>query len=839
MQTTPTAIDSSPAVADIDNDGRVEVVIGVGSTMHAHQNGSVIAFDGATGRIEWAFDQGRDTASLWAGDLPIPDNWCEGTYATPAIGDVNGDGGLDVVFGSWDFYIWAVDGNGAPLAGFPVNNDDTVWSSAALFDIDNDGDMEIFIGGDSTPGGYVDHLGGIFRAIDYRGDRPVPLWERYANEVFHSSPAIGDINADGRFEVVVGMGNNWHIECGSRANPQCSPSDGSDHTKVWAFHVDDGTNVPGWPTRATDTVWAAPAIGDVDGDGQLEVVVGSYDRRVYVWNGDGSVQWIVQPEFPHPHLRNGRITGHPIIADLDGDGDQDVAVGTEVGLAILEGQTGVSLEAGLNWPDLTSFAISYESAPVVGILNGGRHLVTVGFDTPQHLTRVRAFRLPTVNVKDAWPTFRGNPLRTGSLETSDIYRPRDDNSSAEVCSVLFRFAHEAVPVVKSAEDNSILAKVNWEYNVEHQLCYLVLSDSAVAVLRSNASVLTGAQRREDTSAAERCHKAYNPRRGFAREPVPVVKTSDGQRVLATVRWGYNADFNLCYLVLDQEAITVLRLAANPPVPLPPPSPISVGTDHWCWLREDGTVDCWNNGYYEGEMPLGTTLAEGGRFKAVSASNHHDGGPLICGVHFDQTIACWRGSPVGRIADVPKGLFADVSVGTWHSCGLRVDQTIACWGDNHGGRADPPEGRFLTISAGVWHSCGLRVDQTIACWGDNHGGRADPPGGRFVAVSAKHQFYSCGLGLDRAITCWGQGSNWLGTPNGRFHSLSVGDGQVCGIKLDQSIACWGYHHNQMYPPDGLFSAVSVGGQHTCALRIDNTVLCWKVIGEGNRVVREFQ
>ena len=359
-QRTATAIDSSPAVADIDQDGRMEIVVGVGSTMRPYQNGSVVAFDGSSGRIEWAFDRSRDTASLWAGDIPVPDNWCEGTYATPAIGDVNGDGNLDVVFGSWDFYIWAVDGTGVPLAGFPINNDDTVWSSAALFDIDNDGDMEIFVGGDSTPGGYVDHLGGIFRAIDYRNGRPVSLWERYSNEVFHSSPAIGDINSDGRFEVVVGMGNNWHIECGERANPQCSSADGSDHSKVWAFHVDDGSNVPGWPQMATDTVWTAPALGDIDSDGELEIVAGSYDRKVYAWNGDGSEHWVVQPKFPHPHLDTGRMTGHPIIADLDGDGDQDVAVGSEVGLAVLDGRTGASLEAGLSWPDLISFAISYE-----------------------------------------------------------------------------------------------------------------------------------------------------------------------------------------------------------------------------------------------------------------------------------------------------------------------------------------------------------------------------------------------------------------------------------------------------------------------------------------------
>ena len=128
-QLTPSAIDSSPAVADIDADGDVEVVVGLGSTFVPHQNGSVISVNGKTGRIEWAFTSSFDNASLWAGQTPEADGWCEATYATPAIGDVDGNGTVEIVFASWDFRIWAVDGRGNPLPGFPVNNDDTVWSS--------------------------------------------------------------------------------------------------------------------------------------------------------------------------------------------------------------------------------------------------------------------------------------------------------------------------------------------------------------------------------------------------------------------------------------------------------------------------------------------------------------------------------------------------------------------------------------------------------------------------------------------------------------------------------------------------------------------------------------
>ena len=408
-QSSGSAIDSSPAVADIDDDGDPEVVVGVGSAWVRNQNGSVISFDGKTGAIEWSFDQSRDTGNIWDGTTPNLDGWCEATYATPAIGDVDGDGAVDVVFGSWDFYIWAINGNGKPLPGFPINNDDTIWSSPALFDGDNDGDVEIYFGGDSTPGGGVDHLGGIFRAIDYRNGAPVVLWTRRANEVFHSSPAIGDINGDGRPEAITGMGDNWHIECGERNNRSCSRTDGTDHVKVWAFHLDDGSDVPGWPRSTSDTTLVSPALGDVDGDGVLEVVAGSHDHNVYVWNGDGSLLWRSAPRFGH--FGTSRVTGSPIIADLDGDGDQDIAVGSDTGMAFLDGRNGSPLH-------MSVYGQSHEAAAAVGFINGSRHIVFTSFNTPGEYTVVSAYRLPATSAEDAWPMFRHSAERRGAVPTN-------------------------------------------------------------------------------------------------------------------------------------------------------------------------------------------------------------------------------------------------------------------------------------------------------------------------------------------------------------------------------------------------------------------------------------
>ncbi len=413
-QSSPSSIDSSPAVADIDEDGKMEVIVGVGSAWHSGQNGSVISFDGATGAIEWRTNDSRDTHNIWTGSL-IKDGWCEATFATPAIGDVDGDGHLDVVFGSWDFFIWAVDRFGQPLPGFPVNNDDTVWSSPALFDVDGDGAVEIFIGGDSSPGGYFDHLGGVFRALKWQNNQVVELWNRTANEVIMGSAAIGDINGDGRAEAVVSTGEYWYLTCG-QGSPQCSPGDGSDRNKLFAFHLDDGSTVAGFPVSANGTIRASPALGDLDGDGLPEVVVGSHDTYVRAWHGDGSLMWAKQTTHGAAHLGASPISGHPIIADLDGDGDQDVAVGSHTGLALLDGRTGVSLESGA-WQYRMGAGYSYETAPAVGVLGGQRKIVFTGFDTPGNRTRVAAFALPSSSAIDAWPMFRQNAARTGSALT--------------------------------------------------------------------------------------------------------------------------------------------------------------------------------------------------------------------------------------------------------------------------------------------------------------------------------------------------------------------------------------------------------------------------------------
>ena len=76
-----------------------------------------------------------------------------------------------------------------------------------------------------------------------------------------------------------------------------------------------------WTFETSGNVRSSPALGDVDGDGRLEVIIGSGDYRVYALNGeDGSLLWTYET--------GGRIMSSPALSDLDRDYVVEIVVGS-------------------------------------------------------------------------------------------------------------------------------------------------------------------------------------------------------------------------------------------------------------------------------------------------------------------------------------------------------------------------------------------------------------------------------------------------------------------------------------------------------------------------------
>ena len=241
----------------------------------------IIGNDG-TGALE--FNVSDATASHVVSQIGWPKTTDYGVESSPALGDIDGDGDIEVVVASYyDKKVYAWHHDGSNVTGWPKTTGSWVSSSPALGDIDGDGDTEVVVGSHDDKVYAWHHDGST-----------VTGWPKTTGHDVESSPALGDIDGDGDIEVVVG----------------------SDDDKVYAWHH-DGSTVSGWPKTISyskySNVYSSPALGDIDGDGDIEVVVGSYDDKVHIWDCSGiynpnNIEW---GTFHHNIRRTGLYEAMP------------------------------------------------------------------------------------------------------------------------------------------------------------------------------------------------------------------------------------------------------------------------------------------------------------------------------------------------------------------------------------------------------------------------------------------------------------------------------------------------------------------------------------------------
>ncbi len=249
----------------MDGDGNPDIVVGYGSTIE-------VADDRSSRRAESARITETESqiwcrvAEISGSPTAAPDGKPEPVMSTPAIGDVDGDGKNEVAWGGLDANVYLVNGaTGANKTGWPHFVRDTIFSSPALADLSGDGRLEVIIGVDAHKEGspFNTPNGGCLHVFQYDATE-LPGFPQCVDQVIASSPAIGDINGDGKPEIVVGTGNYWNS---SNNGTGVSPA----HV-VYAFKC-DGNQASGWPVAVDGQVATSPAIGDIDGDGTPDVVV--------------------------------------------------------------------------------------------------------------------------------------------------------------------------------------------------------------------------------------------------------------------------------------------------------------------------------------------------------------------------------------------------------------------------------------------------------------------------------------------------------------------------------------------------------------------------------------
>ncbi|MCB9557039.1 MAG: VCBS repeat-containing protein [Deltaproteobacteria bacterium] len=219
--------------------------------------------------------------------------------ASPTTADLNKDGKREIILTTSDGRVHVLDASGKPLAGWPQ----TLGTLRALDAAEDNNVLK----------SYAFNSGALDKQYSSSN---TPLGQ----------PAVGDIDADGELDIVA------------------ASHDGA----VYAF-AKDGTVKSGFPVRVPrldldkvtnrddlidEGVISTVALADLDGDKKLEIIVPAMDAKLYVWRADGSTQTGFPVELVDPtgnnegKKRKTRIVSSPAIGDINGDGMLDIVIGS-------------------------------------------------------------------------------------------------------------------------------------------------------------------------------------------------------------------------------------------------------------------------------------------------------------------------------------------------------------------------------------------------------------------------------------------------------------------------------------------------------------------------------
>jgi hypothetical protein len=296
-----------PAVGNFDDDRDLEIVAPVGC-------GSVALFDLAS-----------PESPVWRKDLAGE------ILASPVVGDLNNDGCDEILVGANDPYavngrgmtggLYAFDGYGNLLPGWPVLVDASFASPLALADVDDDGDLEIAA---------ADTGRGLLHLLRHDGF-DLPGWpvSLAPMPVLRSAPVVGDVDGDGWPDVVMPVPGllrlafttgDLHLLGGVRAwSRDGVPLDLHPHPQLDGLFTE--ATAGGSRYKASQVV-----LTDLDDNGRLDLLAASIDDAAYSTEPPQSVRkerytlyaWeLDQPHQPRPRdwpmfQRDARRSGYAV-----------------------------------------------------------------------------------------------------------------------------------------------------------------------------------------------------------------------------------------------------------------------------------------------------------------------------------------------------------------------------------------------------------------------------------------------------------------------------------------------------------------------------------------------
>ncbi|RIL08218.1 MAG: hypothetical protein DCC71_00255 [Proteobacteria bacterium] len=327
---------ASPALVETDG---APLVLGGGARL--------LAVRGDTGALAWTYPPAGSAGRIWP---------------AVAVADVDGDGAREIAVVQYDA-LSVLDASGALRPGWPVSPFATgEMRTLAVADLDGDGAHELLTAATS---GSSSGARPTWTVLDGSGAVRAG-WPRLASGdagwaagAYNQNLAAGDLDGDGELEIAASSDVHYLAAFGDDGAPlAASAIYGAG--KTWAqvgVHWDPAVDLRGWANCAAgppleprpNFADAAPAIGDLDGDGANEIVIvgGFYDCRAdgypqlfqvpMVFAADrtrwraGPHDWTTPPApdaFAAPlsldYEEIESAEANPVLADLDGDGAKEI-----------------------------------------------------------------------------------------------------------------------------------------------------------------------------------------------------------------------------------------------------------------------------------------------------------------------------------------------------------------------------------------------------------------------------------------------------------------------------------------------------------------------------------
>lgn len=292
-------VEAPPSLGNIDADKQREIVFGL-------DNGTLIALDpsGSSASFKWSFTVPRRYS-------PAAQGYFHGDLAFTALEDIDNDGTTEILFVEGEgtlpdfpgnIYILRDNGNSATWESNYTLGEGGGRGAPSIANIDSDDKPEIIV-----PTFY-----GV-RVFDYDGSTLTPVTWSLSNTdgKINGAIAVADVDKDNQYEIIY---TTHTATC--HASKTC-------YNRLYIRDALTGANEGGSPISLSAVSRVTPAIGDVDNDGNVEIVLNLEESggkiACYEINGNNCTG-----SWPYSAPTIDQNTPSPDIADIDGDGKYDI-----------------------------------------------------------------------------------------------------------------------------------------------------------------------------------------------------------------------------------------------------------------------------------------------------------------------------------------------------------------------------------------------------------------------------------------------------------------------------------------------------------------------------------